>query len=157
MARTFRTAVLKLAKHSPFARRMINSGRLSTPSLYAGSPLSTTDEDDWGGSARLGGAPVDAPLRDAAGQECWLVDLLGDGFTAIYARDTLRPNAPEGIALKVVGEEFLDAEGLFAARYDAKPGSVYLFRPDQYLCARLRSFDAGKLAAARASALGRSQ
>jgi 3-(3-hydroxy-phenyl)propionate hydroxylase len=157
MARTFRTAILKLAKHTPFARRMINSGRLSTPSLYAGSLLSTADEDDWGGSARLGGAPVDAPLRDASGQACWLVDLLGDGFTAIYARDTARPNAPEGIALKVVGDELVDAEGLFAARYDAKPGSVYLFRPDQYLCARFRSFDAGKLAAARARALGRSQ
>jgi 3-(3-hydroxy-phenyl)propionate hydroxylase len=57
--------------------------------------------------------------------------------------------------MKVIGEDLIDARGLFAARYDARPGSVYLFRPDQYLCARFRAFDAGSIAAARARAIGK--
>jgi 3-(3-hydroxy-phenyl)propionate hydroxylase len=158
-ARTFRNAVLKLAKTVPFARAMINSGRLSTPSVYDGSPLNTPDGEAWNGAARIGAAPVDAPLVDAAGRPVWLSDALSDGFTALYVHEATRPdapaNAPEGIALKVIGEDLIDVEGLFAQRYDARPGSLYLFRPDQYLCARFRSYDAGRLAAARARALGK--
>jgi 3-(3-hydroxy-phenyl)propionate hydroxylase len=37
-------AVLNLAPAAPFARRMINAGRLSTPSTYK-TPLSTPDGD----------------------------------------------------------------------------------------------------------------
>ncbi len=36
---------------------------------------------------------------------------------------------------------FEDSEGLFAARYDATPGSFYLLRPDQHVGARWRNFD----------------
>ena len=32
----------------------------------------------------------------------------------------------------------IDAEGLLAQRYDLRPGSAYLFRPDQHVCARWR-------------------
>jgi 3-(3-hydroxy-phenyl)propionate hydroxylase len=155
VARTFRNAVLKLAKQAPFARAMINSGRLSTPTLYEGSPLSTPDGDAWKSAARLGAASIDAPLQDASGRDTWLIDVLGDGFTALHMAGAARPNVPDGIALKVIGEDLVDAHGLFAARYDARPGSTWLFRPDQYLCARFRTFDAAALAAARARALGK--
>ncbi|HUE45499.1 MAG TPA: FAD-dependent oxidoreductase [Aestuariivirgaceae bacterium] len=155
VARVFRNAVLKLAGNAGFARAMINSGRLSTPSVYDASPLNTPDADDWNGAARIGAAPLDAPLRDAGGRETWLLDELSDGFTAICVSDDARPDVPEGITLKLIGEELIDAEGLFRARYDARPGSTYLFRPDQYLCARFRAYDAETLAAARLRALGR--
>jgi 3-(3-hydroxy-phenyl)propionate hydroxylase len=155
VARMFRNAVLKLAGEAPFARAMINSGRLSTPSIYDASPLSTPDADRWNGAARIGAAPLDVPLRDARGRETWLLDELSDGFTALCMPDASRPNAPEGITLKLIGEDLIDAEGLFAARYDARPGSTYLFRPDQYLCARFRAFDADGLAAAQSRALGK--
>lgn len=155
VARMFRNAVLKLARDAPFARAMINSGRLSTPSVYGDSPLNTPDADAWNGAARVGAAPLDAPLRDARGRETWLLDELSDGFTAICVSGDARPNAPEGITLKLIGEDLIDAQGLFAARYDARPGSTYLFRPDQYLCARFRAWDADGLAAARLRALGR--
>jgi hypothetical protein len=58
----FRDAVLSLAREAPFAKRMVNSGRLSLPSTYD-SPLSTPDRDTWGGTARLG-APL--PTRHSS-------------------------------------------------------------------------------------------
>ncbi len=37
VSKLFRDAVLQLAKEQPFARKLVNSGRLSMPSVYAGS------------------------------------------------------------------------------------------------------------------------
>ena len=44
-SRAFRDATLELAKDCPFARRLVNSGRLSVPSTYRDSPLNTPDSD----------------------------------------------------------------------------------------------------------------
>lgn len=44
-SRHFRNAVLNLAREHPFAQGLINSGRLSIPYAYDGSPLNTPDED----------------------------------------------------------------------------------------------------------------
>src|SRR5215213_3454619 len=52
----FRDSALSLARHAPFAKRVVNSGRLSMPSTYE-TPLSTPDVDTWSGSANLG-APL---------------------------------------------------------------------------------------------------
>lgn len=46
----------------------------------------------------------------------------------------------------------VDEEGLVAERYEAEPGSCYLFRPDQYVAARWRTIDAAKIEAAIARA-----
>jgi len=43
---------------------------------------------------------------------------------------------------------FEDPRGNGAQRYDAKPGTVYLVRPDQHVAARWRTLDAAKLKAA---------
>ena len=45
VSRTFRDAVLALAKKHAFARRLVNSGRLSVPAILADSPLNTPDRD----------------------------------------------------------------------------------------------------------------
>ena len=42
----------------------------------------------------------------------------------------------------------VDLKGLAAQRLDATPGSAFLLRPDQHLCARWRRADAGKILAA---------
>jgi len=41
-----------------------------------------------------------------------------------------------------------DVDGIVAQRFDARPGTFYLLRPDQHVCARWRAFDADAIAAA---------
>jgi 3-(3-hydroxy-phenyl)propionate hydroxylase len=41
-----------------------------------------------------------------------------------------------------------DMEGMVAHRFDARPGTFYLLRPDQHVCARWRAFDAASVTAA---------
>jgi len=48
----------------------------------------------------------------------------------------------------------VDTQGLVAKRYDAKPGTTYLLRPDQHVAARWRQMDSAKLQAALFRALG---
>jgi 3-(3-hydroxy-phenyl)propionate hydroxylase len=47
----------------------------------------------------------------------------------------------------------LPADGAAAERYDASPGTVYLLRPDQHVCARWRSPNAADIALALKRAL----
>ncbi|MDQ0315952.1 FAD-dependent oxidoreductase [Amorphus orientalis] len=152
--RRLRNAVLDLARTAPFARVMVNSGRLSMPSVYD-TELSTEDQDVFAGSARLGGPLPDCPMQTADHRDTHLLNELGDGFTVLYARDGGRPNSVEGATLKVIGDDLLDSEGLFKRRLDATPGSTYVVRPDQHLAARFRTFDAGKVKHAIDRACGR--
>lgn len=142
--RVLRNAVLQLAPHAAFARRMVNSGRLSIASEYQ-SPLSTPDLETFGGSARLGLPVPDAPLQDRDGRAAFLLGALSDQFELIYVKDGARPNLPEGIGLKVIGEDLIDRDGAFAKRFDATPGSAFLLRPDQHLCARMRKYDGNRV------------
>jgi len=153
IARTFRNATLKLAQRAPFAQSMVNSGRLSTPSVYLNSPLHIPDNTEYSGPAQLGAAALDAPLETNDGASTWLLDELGSGFTAIAIANGEMPDTIAGVNLKVIGHDLHDNEGLFTTRYDAQPGSVFLFRPDQYLCARFRSFDADAISIACAHAM----
>ena len=64
--------------------------------------------------------------------------------------------APRGTAINaaaLAGVVLIeDAAGLLAQRYDARPGTCYLLRPDQHVCARWRRFDAGAVRRACAHA-----
>ena len=143
----FRDAALALARRADFAKRMVNSGRLSTASAYD-TPLSTPDREPWAGSARLGAPLPDAPLRDRAGRPVWLLDALGGEETVLHVRNGGAPlRAARGRVL-AIGEDLTDPEGLLAHRLDATPGAAYLVRPDQHLAARWRAPDAGSLARA---------
>jgi 3-(3-hydroxy-phenyl)propionate hydroxylase len=132
----FRDATLSLARHAPFAKRMVNSGRLSMPSRYE-TPLSTQDVETWSGSARLGAPVPDAPMRDRNGQSIWLLEALRGEETVLHVPNGAPP--PKGQRVLVLGQDLIDEHGLFAQRFDASPGSTYLVRPDQHLAARWRS------------------
>jgi 3-(3-hydroxy-phenyl)propionate hydroxylase len=50
------------------------------------------------------------------------------------------PDAPDSMPDAPAGTIVLhDTDGLAAQRYDARPGTLYLIRPDQHVCARWRS------------------
>ncbi|WP_419686354.1 FAD-dependent oxidoreductase [Burkholderia theae] len=172
VSRVFRDATLKLARDCEFARKLVNSGRLSVPAVLADSPLNTPDRDGdvFAGAMRPGAAAADAPVR-AQGASGWLLQHLSGGFTGVLfglpgdaaafaqAVDGLalpvRPVlvVPAGHAQPVAGVDVVeDVDGFAAQRYDAKPGTFYLLRPDQHVCARTRTLDRQAIADALARA-----
>jgi 3-(3-hydroxy-phenyl)propionate hydroxylase len=155
MERLFRDEVLALAGTHPFARQLVNSGRLSRPCSLAGFPLSSPDAIGIGGTMVPGSPCFDAPVRTAQGRDGWLLDHLGGSFVAL-GFETLPPT-PSGIRRLTVGAsgDLVDAHGLLAARYGGAPGVVYLIRPDQHVAARFRDPTAADLASALARAKGR--
>ncbi|MEY4470709.1 MAG: 3-(3-hydroxy-phenyl)propionate/3-hydroxycinnamic acid hydroxylase [Pseudomonadota bacterium] len=171
-SKTFRNQVLALAKHHPFARKLVNSGRLSVPSFLTQSVLNTPDSDAFEGQMVPGAPMDDAPVR-VQGQEAWLLDQVGRGFQALWFVDA--PPSADALAklqtlqqaavpvhtllvsreaLEVPGWPVLqDVQGWMAQRYDATSDTVYLLRPDQHVVARWRTLDMAQLQAALARAL----
>lgn len=159
ISRLFRDAALELAREHPFARRIVNSGRLSVPATLHGSALNTPDGDAFTGTQVPGAVLLDAPVLHG-GQSAWLLRTLGPDFTLLVfgAAPAWATSLPQ-VKLLQVGADVLDAQGLLAKRLDAQPGTAYLVRPDQHVCARWRSLDeaAVRAALARATASPRSQ
>ncbi len=166
VSRTFRDAVLALARRHPFARTLVNSGRLSVPAVLVDSPLNTPDADAFEGRMVPGAVAADAPVEGPQG--AWLLGHLDDGFTLLAFGGGVDAASGRALALgaipcKVVAigggdpGALRDREGLVATRYDGRPGTCYLVRPDQHVCARWRTFDLPKVQAAlaRASSTGR--
>jgi 3-(3-hydroxy-phenyl)propionate hydroxylase len=151
--RELRNAVLALAPTVEFARRMVNSGRLSVATTYD-TPLSTADETPFGGTARLGAPVPDAPLIAEDGTAAFLLERLSSDFQVIHVRNGAAPDLPEGVAVTVVGEGLRDEAGLFTQRFDATPGATYLLRPDHHLAARWRTCNRVKIATALERASG---
>ncbi len=150
VSRLFRDATLDLARHGAFARRVVNSGRLSLPATLHESPLNTPDREPFAGAMVPGAAAADAPLDDGG----WLLRRLSKtGFTALVfgADASAVQDVGDGeVPIEVVR---LPAEGIAAQRYDATPGTVYLLRPDQHVCARWRAPRAADVSAALRRAL----
>ena len=164
MSRVFRDAVLSLAKKHAFARRLVNSGRLSLPAILASSVLNTpaTDADfATGAGAMIPGAPAaDAPIVGPAG--AWLLDYVGGEFTLLAFDAAIEGADVAALAhgrcpcriVRVGGGRtdgaitLEDSQGLARKRYDARPGTIYLLRPDQHVCARWRAFDLARVEAA---------
>ncbi len=145
MERIFRDAVLDLAGDHEFARRLVNSGRLSRPCSLAG--LSLQGEGDG-----VGQAMSDAPVEGG-----WLLDRFGGRFAVMATEADLPDGLPAEIDRIVVtsrrgGTALFDAEGLVAKRYGA--GTVWLVRPDQHLAARFENPSAAEIVAAYERARG---
>jgi 3-(3-hydroxy-phenyl)propionate hydroxylase len=163
VSRLFRNAVLGLARDFPFARRVVNSGRLSVPATLDGSALNSEDPEDFrspaAASLRPGAPAADAPLHKG-GRPTWLLRELGEGFTLLVFGPaptwTERLRAPWPVAVVAVdGDGLVDGQGLAARRYDATPGTAYLLRPDQHVAARWRQASADQVQWAIDRALGR--
>ncbi|WP_206952541.1 FAD-dependent oxidoreductase [Trinickia acidisoli] len=183
VSHVFRDAVLSLARHYDFARRLVNSGRLSLPAVLRESTLNTSDRDRFDGGLVPGTACVDAPVL-CNGSPNWLLAHLSGRFTVLLFGATGEIRADEqaaidrvrslGVPVDVVvvvpgrasqhsadaavdaqaqGRVLADVEGLAAQRYDAAPGTAYLIRPDQHVCARWRQLQPEDLVLGLARAL----
>jgi 3-(3-hydroxy-phenyl)propionate hydroxylase len=82
-------------------------------------------------------------LTTLANSDDIAINILIVGLTA----DQTLPNGMARLA---------DNKGLLTERFDGKPGTFYLFRPDQHIAARWRALDQQKIAAALNRATGRS-
>jgi 3-(3-hydroxy-phenyl)propionate hydroxylase len=176
----FRQAVLSLCETAPFARALVNSGRLSLPHHYIATALTTPDGDDFTGRGLAPGAPsIDAPVSTSRGDVGWLLSHLGHRFVLLcfldgdgaskagwedWAREsaTVQPS-PDLLFVSRDGEtggagatRLVDHEGLAFKRWAAEPGTVYLVRPDQHIAARWKSPPPeATLAAALARSIGK--
>ncbi|MBY4678145.1 FAD-dependent oxidoreductase [Marinobacterium arenosum] len=178
-SRTFRDAVLKLAKDYTFARPLVNSGRLSVPPFLTESPLNTADRDRFDCKVVPGAPCTDGPvMRD--GKDDFLLTCLGNRFNGVLFvenrtdldKETLAALAelaqqpvpvntfliashemdlalPEGVELLV------DKYGVIKDRLDARAGTFYLTRPDQMVTARMRKFDKAAVVEAQNKAMGK--
>ncbi len=146
--------MLDLSEAYSFARPLVNSGRLSVPCTYDGSPLNTPDALDGAPQRTRPGAPCpDAPLGKG-----FLLDKLGGGFTLL----TIDADADDEIvedgvtATRLALKAADDPTGGLAARYlgDA-PSAVYLIRPDQHVAARFPEYNEAQVRFAIRRATGK--
>jgi len=177
VSHTFRNATLLLAEEYPFARTMVNSGRLSMPSVYRDSSLNTPDEADFNSNMVPGTPSTDAPVNDGD----WFLQLIGNNrFNGLYfsqpdgslgseeqaTLSALTENTEIPFTILVVGlnpdisrptgvNPVTDPKDVLKQRFDGQPGTFYLFRPDQHVAARWRNLDQQKIEAALNRATGR--
>ncbi len=174
VSKLFRNAVLELAGQHAFARKLVNSGRLSLPTIYADSALNTADADQFSGNMIPGAPMIDGPIEGGE----WLIDALGHRFQLlIFADDASEIDRRTSLAFGWLAQQaipvetlviarrpgevanartLVDIKDVIARRYDAQPGTVYLARPDQHVAARWRRFDFDRVrnAVARATCNG---
>ncbi|MEO0772814.1 MAG: FAD-dependent oxidoreductase [Pseudomonadota bacterium] len=143
----FRDAVLDLVGEFEFARPLVNSGRLSQPCVYDGSPLNGEDALPGGPVRTRPGSPLcDAPLGDG-----FLLDHVPDGFS-LLAIDCDVPAVDFPVLAVRAGD---DPTGALADRYlGAAPAGLYLIRPDHHVAARWDHYDEARVQAAHRLAMG---
>jgi 3-(3-hydroxy-phenyl)propionate hydroxylase len=160
VSRLFRDAVLDLARQHAFARTLVNSGRLSVPAVLRDSSLNTADAEPFAGAMCPGAVAADAPLLLPDQRRSWLLRALArTGFTALVFGDgeaaARSHRALAEAELTVVPIAMTADHQLAVQRYDAQPGTVYLLRPDQHVCARWRAPTAAQVRRALDHALAK--
>jgi len=138
MESLLRNEVLGLARHYSFARRLINSGRLSVPCALFGAQHPAASAV---GAVEVGVIAPDLPLQRGP-QRYWLSSLLSGQFKAVSV-DVGAELDVEGLEhIRVFSDssanpsralDFQCVEGHAATRYGT--GFTYLVRPDGYIFA----------------------
>ncbi len=149
VSKLFRDAVLGLAATLPFARTIVNSGRLSVPCTYDGSTLNGPDHAAMPPRSRPGSACPDAPTPEG-----WLLNRLTQGFTLL----TIDAHAPDSLTAQgqILPRLALTATPELTARYLGQAKSaIYLIRPDHHVAARWETYDEPAVTQAFARALGK--
>jgi len=167
-----RDGVLALAADLPFARGLVNPGRLSKPCSLAGLPGFAADDGSVAGPMVPGSPCADAPLMDVKGEGGWLLEYLGGRPTAVAFVDApaqaahIERSAQEcgidGLGVLLIAPAFraggasslADRDGFARARYGGAPGVTYLIRPDQHVLARWPRWQPQALRAAWQTWLG---
>ncbi|MEH6545321.1 MAG: FAD-dependent oxidoreductase [Sneathiella sp.] len=133
MERIFRNEILNLAKDYPFARTLVNSGRLSVPCSLAGLSLQTTSTLARG--LTPGSSCPDAEL-EKSGEKSWLLNHLGGEFVLLTIGGPTRNLTLAGmrhlhVATDAAITGLYDCTGNVAQQYGAD--LAYLIRPDQHI------------------------
>ncbi|MEX1035239.1 MAG: FAD-dependent oxidoreductase [Sneathiella sp.] len=119
----FRDQVLELAHYYPFARKLVNSGRLSVPCSL--EDIVVKHDRNAARGLAPGTACPDAPVL-IDGRTAWLLNQLGTGWIMLAIGVKAKIEAPEGVRLLII-----TATPEIRARYG--DNVVYLIRPDQHV------------------------
>ncbi|USG61521.1 FAD-dependent oxidoreductase [Sneathiella marina] len=135
MERIFRNEILKLAKDYPFARTLVNSGRLSVPCSLAGLSLQTKSTSTRGLTP---GTPCPDAALEQAGENSWLLNHLGGEFVLLTIGSSTHELDLTGarhlhVTTDAGGTGLYDCEGNVAQQYGND--LAYLIRPDQHIAA----------------------
>ena len=149
----FQHAALDLSENFEFARPLINSGRLSIPSVYDDSTLNGPDETELPIRTRVGSPCPDVKLREG-----FLLNLLGNKFILLSINSDIPDEVSVGglTAYRVALNNRDDIDGLLSTRYLGNlEHAVYLIRPDQHVVARWQKFDESLVKNAMCKAVGK--
>ncbi|MBW0114796.1 FAD-dependent monooxygenase [Pseudonocardia abyssalis] len=152
-----RADVLAGAATEPALRARVDSGRLSEPYWYVDSPLTTPSADrPFTGRPPRGQVPPagpgvllpDAPVTAPGGR---IRALARDGFLLLTA-DAVPGAAEEAVGaggpVRVLALPDVDPDGTLGAALAARPGEVWVVRPDAHVAAVLVHPTAEQIAAA---------
>jgi 3-(3-hydroxy-phenyl)propionate hydroxylase len=146
--RLMRDAVLSLSLSEDFCKNLLH-WRTSRPHTYADSALNSPSSDDFS----AGPSPGEPACNVRLAEDGFLQDRFGAGFQLLCFGAA--PAGAEGLAAEAratglpltvlaigegpfagADENVLDPDGRITSRYGARPGTVYLLRPDLHVCAR---------------------
>ncbi|CAM03353.1 pentachlorophenol monooxygenase/3-(3-hydroxy-phenyl)propionate hydroxylase [Saccharopolyspora erythraea NRRL 2338] len=161
-----RRRVLDSAVSDPAARAEVDSGRLSEPFWYAASPLTTpAPSRAFAGRPPRGQRPRPGPgvlVPDVAipgPDRTHVRELARDGFLFLATAEVDTAQVRDAVAdidvpLRVTSLAEIDGAGALASALEARPGEVWLVRPDAHIAAVVHEPSRHALRTALRRALG---
>ena len=154
ISRLFRDAVLELSEDHAFARPLVNSGRLSVPSIYPASSYFSYDEEALPSISRPGAVCPDVLLDDGS----FLLQNLGFDFTVLVFNFEESLAIPEAVvSIKLISIQVKETQNKnIKDRFLGNQATAsYLIRPDQHITGRWLKYDRLAITKAVGAALGR--